>query len=62
MNDKEIKSVEKLLKSYAELLGNCVDSIGIPKSPTAKQLRKAIEAKNKFEAQFKTFAYNDILD
>lgn len=57
MKENEIKEVERLLRAYSDLLGNCVDSIGIPKTPTSKQLKRAIEAKNKFESKFKIFEY-----
>lgn len=44
---------EKLLRDYHILLGHCVDSIGIPKKPTVKQLRMAIDRANKFETYLK---------
>jgi len=43
------KQEEKLFRALQTLLGNCVDSVGLPKRPTAKQLKKADETLTKYE-------------
>lgn len=40
---------KKLYGALMGLSGNCVDGIGIPKKPTVKQLKKALEVINKYD-------------
>lgn len=47
------KDAQKLLNGFRELCGHCVDSIGLPKKPTAKQLHKAVKLIYEFERKLK---------
>jgi len=46
MTNKECTRVQALIQAYNRLLCACVDSIGLPKKPTGKQLKNALDALN----------------
>lgn len=48
MTPQECNRVTRLKTAFNNLLNNCVDRVGIPKTPTVKQLQKAVDALNKF--------------
>lgn len=43
------KQEEKLFRALEKLLTNCIDNVGMPKRPTAKQLHKASKALTDYE-------------
>lgn len=51
IKDFKTKQEEKLFLALQKLIRNCVDTIGIPKTPTIKQLRSAQDVLFKYERQ-----------
>lgn len=45
------KQEEKLFYALNELIAHCVDSIGLPKKPTTKQIKAALDVLTKFKKQ-----------
>jgi len=45
---------KKLYGAVVALSGNCVDRVGLPKTPTVKQIKKAIEVINEYDKYSET--------